>query len=133
MDEWADEWAAKGKTNIWGVVPTVVEMQSEGGAAGALHGAVQAGALGATFTASQGLSLMIDAVGTGPGTIRAHQLHARPEFVQLTERLALEPKSCHSEPALGVRNLLPGKLRSRFFPLGFARGSAYRSRQKRSK
>jgi pyruvate-ferredoxin/flavodoxin oxidoreductase len=59
MGEFADEWAAKGQTNVWGVVPTVVEMQSEGGAAGALHGAIQAGALGTTFTASQGLLLMI--------------------------------------------------------------------------
>jgi pyruvate-ferredoxin/flavodoxin oxidoreductase len=59
MGEFADEWAAKGQTNIWGVVPTVVEMQSEGGAAGAMHGAIQAGALATTFTASQGLLLMI--------------------------------------------------------------------------
>ena len=59
MGEWADEWSAKGRPNIWGVIPRVVEMQSEGGAAGALHGAIQAGALGATFTASQGLLLMI--------------------------------------------------------------------------
>src|ERR1700690_3597594 len=59
MGEWADQWKEEGKKNIWGVVPTVVEMQSEGGAAGALHGALQAGALGTTFTASQGLLLMI--------------------------------------------------------------------------
>jgi pyruvate-ferredoxin/flavodoxin oxidoreductase len=59
MGELADEWAAKGKKNIWGTVPTVVEMQSEGGAAGALHGSIQAGTLGTTFTASQGLLLMI--------------------------------------------------------------------------
>ncbi len=59
MGEWADEWAAKGLTNLWGAVPEVIEMQSEAGAAGALHGAVQAGALGTTFTASQGLLLMI--------------------------------------------------------------------------
>ena len=59
MGEWADEWSAKGKKNIWGLVPTVVEMQSEGGAAGAVHGALQAGALTTTFTASQGLLLMI--------------------------------------------------------------------------
>ena len=59
MGEWADEWSAKGKTNIWGVVPTVVEMQSEGGASGALHGALQGGSLATTFTASQGLLLMI--------------------------------------------------------------------------
>ncbi|HUJ30276.1 MAG TPA: pyruvate:ferredoxin (flavodoxin) oxidoreductase [Candidatus Acidoferrum sp.] len=59
MGEWADQWAAEGRKNIWGVVPTVIEMQSEGGAAGALHGAIQGGSLGTTFTASQGLLLMI--------------------------------------------------------------------------
>src|ERR1700686_539782 len=59
MGEWADQWSAEQKTNIWGTVPTVVEMQSEGGAAGALHGALQAGSLTTTFTASQGLLLMI--------------------------------------------------------------------------
>src|SRR4051794_834609 len=59
MGEWADQWSAEGKRNIWGTVPAVVEMQSEGGAAGALHGALQAGALATTFTASQGLLLMI--------------------------------------------------------------------------
>ncbi len=59
MAELADEWAAHGKPNIWGTVPTVVEMQSEGGAAGAIHGALQGGAMSTTFTASQGLLLMI--------------------------------------------------------------------------
>jgi pyruvate-ferredoxin/flavodoxin oxidoreductase len=59
MGEWADEWSSKGKTNIWGTVPNVVEMQSEGGAAGAVHGALQSGAITTTFTASQGLLLMI--------------------------------------------------------------------------
>jgi pyruvate-ferredoxin/flavodoxin oxidoreductase len=59
MGEIADEKAAAGEKNIWGTVPTVVEMQSEGGAAGALHGAVTSGALTTTFTASQGLLLMI--------------------------------------------------------------------------
>jgi pyruvate-ferredoxin/flavodoxin oxidoreductase len=59
MGEWADEWSAQGKKNIWGTVPSVVEMQSEGGAAGAVHGALQTGALSTTFTASQGLLLMI--------------------------------------------------------------------------
>src|SRR4030095_3754735 len=54
-----DQWSAEGKTNIWGTVPLVVEMQSEGGAAGAIHGALQTGALTTTFTASQGLLLMI--------------------------------------------------------------------------
>lgn len=59
MGEWADEWASGGKPNLWKTVPQVVEMQSEGGAAGAIHGALQAGALATTFTASQGLLLMI--------------------------------------------------------------------------
>jgi pyruvate-ferredoxin/flavodoxin oxidoreductase len=59
MGEWADEWATMGKKNIWETVPTVIEMQSEGGAAGAVHGALQTGALTTTFTASQGLLLMI--------------------------------------------------------------------------
>jgi pyruvate-ferredoxin/flavodoxin oxidoreductase len=59
MAELADQWAAEGKTNIWGEVPLVMEMQSEGGAAGAVHGALQTGALTTTFTASQGLLLMI--------------------------------------------------------------------------
>src|SRR4029079_4327610 len=59
MGELADEWSARGRRNVWGAVPKVVEMQSEGGAAGAVHGALQAGALSTTFTASQGLLLMI--------------------------------------------------------------------------
>src|SRR5437868_6955713 len=59
MGELSDEWAAKGSKNLWGEIPRVVEMQSEGGAAGAIHGALQAGALATTFTASQGLLLMI--------------------------------------------------------------------------
>lgn len=59
MGEWADAWAAEGKSNLWGTVPSVVEMQSEGGAAGAVHGALQGGSLTTTFTASQGLLLMI--------------------------------------------------------------------------
>ncbi len=59
MGEWADQWAAEGVRNIWGTVPSVVELQSEGGAAGAVHGALQTGSLTTTFTASQGLLLMI--------------------------------------------------------------------------
>jgi pyruvate-ferredoxin/flavodoxin oxidoreductase len=59
MGEIADEKTAQGEKNIWGTVPTVIEMQSEGGAAGAVHGALTAGALTTTFTASQGLLLMI--------------------------------------------------------------------------
>src|SRR5471032_199766 len=59
MAELADEWASEGLTNIWGNIPVVQQMQSEAGAAGAVHGALQAGALTTTFTASQGLLLMI--------------------------------------------------------------------------
>ncbi len=59
MGEFSDEWSAKGKKNLWGTIPLVIEMQSEGGAAGTVHGALQTGALTTTFTASQGLLLMI--------------------------------------------------------------------------
>src|SRR3954468_20859431 len=59
MGELADEWSAAGRQNLWGTVPEVVEMQSEAGAAGAVHGALQGGSLSTTFTASQGLLLMI--------------------------------------------------------------------------
>jgi pyruvate-ferredoxin/flavodoxin oxidoreductase len=59
MGEWADAWSATGVKNLWGTVPSVIEMQSEGGAAGVIHGALQTGALSTTFTSSQGLLLMI--------------------------------------------------------------------------
>ena len=55
MAEWCDEWSAKGIKNLWGTVPSVMEMQSEGGAAGTVHGSLLSGALTTTFTASQGL------------------------------------------------------------------------------
>jgi len=59
MGEWADEWSARNRPNMWGTVPRIIEMQSEGGAAGTIHGSLQSGALTTTFTASQGLLLMI--------------------------------------------------------------------------
>ncbi|HWR35009.1 MAG TPA: pyruvate:ferredoxin (flavodoxin) oxidoreductase [Clostridia bacterium] len=59
MGEWSDQWSSDGQPNIWGTIPSVVEMQSEGGASGALHGALQAGSLATTFTSAQGLLLMI--------------------------------------------------------------------------
>ncbi|NOR43900.1 MAG: pyruvate:ferredoxin (flavodoxin) oxidoreductase, partial [Gammaproteobacteria bacterium] len=59
MGEWADEWSSRNKPNLWGTVPRIIEMQSEAGAAGTIHGALQTGALTTTFTASQGLLLMI--------------------------------------------------------------------------
>ena len=75
MGELADEWAAKGKQNLWGAVPRVVEMQSEGGVAGAIHGALQAGALATTFTASQGLLLMIPNMYKIAGELTPFVLH----------------------------------------------------------
>jgi len=57
--EWCDQWASEGKRNLWNTIPSIVEMQSEGGAVGAVHGALQTGSLSTTFTASQGLLLMI--------------------------------------------------------------------------
>ena len=75
MAELADEWSSKGRPNLWGSVPTVVEMQSEGGAAGALHGALQSGALATTFTASQGLLLMIPNMYKIAGELTPAVLH----------------------------------------------------------
>jgi pyruvate-ferredoxin/flavodoxin oxidoreductase len=75
MAELADEWASQGRTNVWGTVPSVVEMQSEGGAAGALHGALQSGALATTFTASQGLLLMIPNMYKIAGELTPAVLH----------------------------------------------------------
>ena len=59
MAEWCDQWASEGKKNLWGTIPSIVEMQSEGGAVGAVHGMLQTGSMATTFTASQGLLLMI--------------------------------------------------------------------------
>ena len=75
MAELADEWSSKGRTNLWGTVPAVVEMQSEGGAAGALHGALQGGALATTFTASQGLLLMIPNMYKIAGELTSAVMH----------------------------------------------------------
>ncbi len=75
MGEWADEWSAQGRKNIWGLVPSVSEMQSEGGAAGAVHGALQAGALTTTFTASQGLLLMIPNMLKIAGELTSFAMH----------------------------------------------------------
>ncbi len=75
MGEWADAWAAAHKPNIWGTVPSVVEMQSEGGAAGAVHGALQAGSLTTTFTASQGLMLMLPNLYKIAGELTAAVIH----------------------------------------------------------
>ncbi len=75
MAELADEWSSKGRTNLWGTIPAVVEMQSEAGAAGALHGALQGGALATTFTASQGLLLMIPNMYKIAGELTSAVMH----------------------------------------------------------
>ena len=75
MGEWADAWASEGRPNLWGQVPQVVEMQSEGGAAGMVHGALQAGALTTTFTASQGLLLMLPNLYKIAGELTAAVIH----------------------------------------------------------
>jgi pyruvate-ferredoxin/flavodoxin oxidoreductase len=75
MGEWADEWASQGRKNIWGSVPSVEELQSEGGAAGAVHGALQRGALTTTFTASQGLLLMIPNMYKIAGELTSMAMH----------------------------------------------------------
>jgi pyruvate-ferredoxin/flavodoxin oxidoreductase len=75
MAELADEWASHGRRNVWGTVPTIMEMQSEGGAAGALHGALQGGALSTTFTASQGLLLMVPNMYKIAGELTSTVLH----------------------------------------------------------
>ena len=75
MGEHADTWAASGHPNLWGSVPEVVEMQSEGGAAGAIHGALQGGALTVSFTASQGLLLMLPDLYKIAGELNAFCLH----------------------------------------------------------
>jgi pyruvate-ferredoxin/flavodoxin oxidoreductase len=75
MGEWADQWASEGIPNIWKTVPHVAEMQSEGGAAGAVHGALQTGALATTFTASQGLLLMIPNMNKIAGELTPATFH----------------------------------------------------------
>jgi pyruvate-ferredoxin/flavodoxin oxidoreductase len=81
MGEHADAWAADGRRNLWSTVPEVVEMQSEGGAAGAVHGALQAGALTTTFTASQGLLLMLPDLYKIAGELTAFCLHVAARAV----------------------------------------------------
>ncbi|MDZ8026157.1 MAG: pyruvate:ferredoxin (flavodoxin) oxidoreductase [Nostoc sp. DedQUE11] len=75
MGEWADAWSAEGRPNLWGSIPSVVQMQSEGGAAGAVHGALQTGSLSTTFTASQGLLLMIPNLYKIAGELTSATIH----------------------------------------------------------
>src|SRR5947199_2045231 len=75
MGEWADAWAAEKRPNLWGTIPSVIEMQSEAGAAGAVHGALQTGTLATTFTASQGLLLMIPNMYKIAGELTSAVIH----------------------------------------------------------
>jgi pyruvate-ferredoxin/flavodoxin oxidoreductase len=81
MGEWADQWSAEGKRNIWGTIPLVAEMQSEGGAVAAVHGATQTGALTTTFTASQGLLLMIPTMFKMAGELTPTVFHVSARTV----------------------------------------------------
>src|SRR3954462_920573 len=81
MGEWADQWASENVQNIWGTIPHVMEMQSEGGAAGAVHGALQTGSLSTTFTASQGLLLMIPNMNKIAGELTPTAFHVSARTV----------------------------------------------------
>jgi len=81
MGEWADEWASQAVPNAWGSIPHVIEMQSEGGAAGAVHGALQTGSLATTFTASQGLLLMIPNMNKIAGELTPAAFHVSARTV----------------------------------------------------
>jgi pyruvate-ferredoxin/flavodoxin oxidoreductase len=81
MGEWADQWMSEDVPNVWGTIPHVIEMQSEGGASGAVHGALQTGALATTFTASQGLLLMIPNMNKIAGELTATVFHVSARTV----------------------------------------------------
>jgi len=81
IGEWCDQWASEGVRNLWGTVPHVIEMQSEGGAAGAVHGALQTGAMATTFTASQGLLLMIPNMSKIAGELMPAVFHVAARTV----------------------------------------------------
>ena len=99
MGEHADTWSAGGRTNLWGAVPEVVEMQSEAGAAGTLHGAVQAQALATTFTASQGLLLMLPNMFKIAGELTPTVIHVSQQAVA-THALSIfgDPQRRHGGP-----------------------------------
>ena len=100
MGEWSDQWSAEERPNIWGTVPLVEEMQSEAGASGAYHGALQAGALGTTFTASQGLLLMIPNMYKIAGELTSTVMHVTARSVATH---ALSIFGDHSD-VMAVRN-----------------------------
>jgi len=103
MGEHADAWAAQGRPNLWGAVPRVVEMQSEAGAAGVVHGLAQGGALAATFTASQGLLLMVPEMFKLAGELNPCVFHVA------TRALAVQALSifCSHDDLMAVRHTVP--------------------------
>ncbi len=108
MGEWADQWSADGQKNIWGSTPEVIEMQAEGGAAGAVHGALQTGALTTTFTASQGLLLMMPNMYKIAGELTSTVFHVAARSVAAQ---ALSIFGDHSD-VMGVRSTGFGLLSS---------------------
>ena len=108
MGEWADQWSADGEKNIWGSTPEVIEMQAEGGAAGAVHGALQTGALTTTFTASQGLLLMMPNMYKIAGELTSTVFHVAARSVAAQ---ALSIFGDHSD-VMGVRSTGWGMLSS---------------------
>jgi len=93
MGEWADQWSSENVPNIWGSVPHVVEMQSEGGAAGAVHGALQTGSLATTFTASQGLLLMIPNMNKIAGELTPTAFHVSARTLAAQEEFPADEVS----------------------------------------
>ncbi len=109
MGELADEWSSQGKKNLWGIVPDVVEMQSEAGAAGAVHGALQAGALTTTFTASQGLLLMIPNMYKIAGELTPFTMHVAARTLGHPRAVDLRrPLRRHGLPPDRVRDAVLG-------------------------
>lgn len=100
MGEWVDEWASQGKKNIWGKTVSVSEMQSEAGAAGAVHGSLAAGCLTSTYTASQGLLLMIPVMHKAAGELLPHVMHVTARSLAAQ---SLSIFGDHSD-VMGVRN-----------------------------
>ena len=101
MGEWADEWSSRKQPNLWGTVPSIIEMQSEAGAAGAIHGALQSGALTTTFTASQGLLLMIPNMFKIAGELTSTVFHVAARSVAAQ---ALSIFGDHSDVMSGTLN-----------------------------
>src|SRR5512141_1390964 len=108
MGEWADQWASEDVPNIWGTIPHVIEMQSEGGASGAVHGALQTGALATTFTASQGLLLMIPNMNKIAGELTATVFHVSARTVA-THALSI---FCDHSDVMAARSTCFGLLSS---------------------